>query len=30
MRPSFGGTTEVNVRKGIVRLGAVLHNRLGR
>jgi 2-aminoadipate transaminase len=30
MRLSFGGATEVNVRKGIARLGAVLHDCLGR
>jgi DNA-binding transcriptional MocR family regulator len=26
MRLSFGGATETNVRKGITRLGAVLHD----
>ncbi|MGD0260231.1 MAG: PLP-dependent aminotransferase family protein [Verrucomicrobiota bacterium] len=30
MRLSFGGATETNVRKGIARLGAVLHACLGR
>ena len=30
MRLSFGGATETNVRKGIARLGAVLHDCLGR
>jgi 2-aminoadipate transaminase len=29
MRLSFGGATEANVRKGIARLGAVLHDCLG-
>lgn len=30
MRLSFGGATEVNVRKGTARLGAVLQDCLGR
>jgi DNA-binding transcriptional MocR family regulator len=29
MRLSFGGATEGNVREGIARLGAVLHDCLG-
>jgi len=30
MRLSFGGATETNVRQGIARLGAVLHDCLNR